>query len=188
MVTFRIHRDDKWFIFRSKKNQNNQNQAFYGSENIPVVKVIKKTGDFIRNEIPFFMGWHVDAHPIQIEVVTTTVVHTIPNRIYVWYTFSNIEHLQSKINQSVLKYTVLPMYRSYMGLDHKQRFFVFSKARPMFVSVSFHSRPGDIRAVERFSRCHWIQNFNRWITRGGRWMVGKRVVMEPIGFCHVSNP
>ena len=176
MVTFRIHRDDKWFIFRSKKNQNNQNQAFYGSENIPVVKVIKKTGDFIRNEIPFFMGWHVDAHPIQIEVVTTTVVHTIPNRIYVWYTFSNIEHLQSKINQSVLKYTVLPMYRSYMGLDHKQRFFVFfeGSADVRFLFRSVHDQGTSGRWKDSHGAIEF-RNFNRWITRGGRWMVGKRV-------------
>ena len=72
-------------------------------------------------------------------------------------------------------------------LDHKQRyttFFFQSPGRGVRFCFEFSSRPGDIRAVDRFSRCHWIQNFNRWIF-GWAIDVGKRDV---IGFSMCPTP
>ena len=189
MVPFRIHRDDKWYIYRSQKKRNNQNQPFFGSENIPVVKVIKKTGDFIQNEIPFFMGWHVDAHPIQIWAKWVPQPLSIQSQIgFMYGIYLATLNIYNQKSTNMYINTVRPMYRSYTGLDHKELFFLFSKGRAEgFVSVSFRSRQGDIRAVDRFSRCHWIQNFNRWIfgwTIGG-WETGCDGTHRSF---HVSNP
>lgn len=117
------------------------------------------------------------------EVVTATVVHTIPQRIYVWYIISNIEHLQSKINQNVYRQNMpfVPCIDPTRDWITNNVFFVFFEGRAEgFVSVSFRSQT-DQGTSGRWTDSHGAIEFRTSTGgfSGGRSMLGNRVWWNP---------